>query len=123
MVSRGFTLVEILVSLAILAAGVVFVVSIIPTAVLTLQRAEDLQAATAYGQELVEDARAHVPTAAGRDRDFQVTLNRTEFHVTRDIVVFPDLEDVVVTLQGPSDQQPVKLATRLFVLGIGKSSL
>ncbi len=111
---RGVSLLEVVVAVALLAIGIVFVLSLLPSSVLTLKRAEDMQAATAYGMEVLHDAELRVPSIAGRDRDLHFEINGTSFHVTRDVLpVDALLTDVVVTVKWRDDVPPLKLATRL----------
>lgn len=79
---RGFTLIEVILAVALVGAGLLVLVSLLPSGVLSLKKAEDLQTATAYGVEVMEASRrglAQTPHLA----DFTVTMNATEFHVTR----------------------------------------
>ncbi|MBM3465923.1 MAG: hypothetical protein FJX76_27855 [Armatimonadetes bacterium] len=109
---RGLTLVEILISVGLLAMAILFVVSIIPTSVMSLKKAEDLQAADAYGVGLVEMARM-APPAEAETREFVVTLNRTEFHFVREVrQVEEGLIDILVTATSNARTPPLRLATR-----------
>jgi len=111
---RGITLIEITLALGLIGLGIVFVVSIIPSSVLTLKRAEDLQAATAYGIRVLDEAQQSPPTTEGVDRDEHVTINATDFHVKRQVVKVDDsLMDVIVTVKWRDDVPPITLATRL----------
>jgi uncharacterized protein (TIGR02598 family) len=115
---RGLTLVEILMAIGILAMGILFVVSIIPSSVLSLQKAEDMQAAAAYGMELIEAARMEPPDTE-ETREFIVTINRTELRFERRVIsVEEDLFDIVVVATMHPDKPPLRLATRVnAVLG------
>jgi prepilin-type N-terminal cleavage/methylation domain-containing protein len=115
-VRRGLTLVEVIVSLAILAMGLLFVLSLIPSSVLSLKKAEDLQAASAYGMELLEMVRLQPPSAEERQA-FDVDFNHTSFHFVREIYsVEEGLFDVVVVAQGREDTPPLRLATRVHAM-------
>lgn len=101
-------------ALGLIGLGIIFVLSIIPSSVLTLKRAEDLQAATAYGVRLLNEAQQSPPTTAGVDRDEHVVLNATDFHLKRQVLKVDDsMMDVIVTVKWRDDVPPVTLATRL----------
>ncbi|NDD26706.1 MAG: hypothetical protein EB084_00360 [Proteobacteria bacterium] len=113
---RGFTLIEVIISTALLVAGLLVVVSLIPSGVLSLKKAEDLQTATAYALEVMETSRNGLEQTAFLDR-FTVTLNDTEFTVLRETQVAPQtdgrLHDVIVTVEWRGQPAPVRLATRM----------
>lgn len=109
----GLTLIEVILAVALLAMGVLFVASIIPTSVMSLKKAEDLQAASAYALKIVENLRLHPP--AGPDtQGGVVTLNRTEFRFSYEVLpVEEGLFDIVVVMTGRPDSPPFRLATRV----------
>lgn len=110
---RGLSLLELIIAVALLAIAVLFIVSIIPSGVLGLKKAEDLQTASAYGMELIETVRMHPPAAPDR-RSFALTLNSTNFDFVREIyAVEDDLFDVVVVVTGNPDNPPYRIATRI----------
>lgn len=109
---RGMTLLEVVIALALIALGIVFVLGILPTSVLSVKRSEDMEAATAYGVEVVEDARRQLPETLSQT--FVKTLNQTEFTVTRDIyVVDQATSDIVVVASWSPDRPGIRLATRV----------
>lgn len=112
--ARGLSLVEIVLALAVLGLCFMFAASLIPTGIITLQRGQDMQAATGYAQELMEDVRQTPASKAGRDRELDVPIGSTTYHATRDIVKLNgQMIDVVVTVSWRKDVPPVVLATRL----------
>ncbi len=97
--------------------GLVFVLSILPTGVFSLKHAEDLQAAAAYGQAMMLDARQHPVDAV-----VEVPLNHTVFHATRTMhAVTSDLTDVTVEIRWDTAEVPLRLGTRLYLGGSGPS--
>ena len=52
---RGFTLLEIVIALAIFAVGLVGLLSLFPVSFQSAKRATDLTEATIYAQEIIED--------------------------------------------------------------------
>jgi hypothetical protein len=101
------------VAVALLALAMIFILNMLPTSAFSLKHAEDLQAATAYGQSWIEDVRQNPP---GVDRTADVLLNHTIFHVVRTVhAIPPDLVDVVVSLRSDTSNVPVQVATRLYV--------
>jgi uncharacterized protein (TIGR02598 family) len=111
---RGFTLAEVIVAAGLVAMSALMIVTLLPSGVLSLKKAENLQAATAYALEVIEAHRAHSTVAP----DFKVTLNDTQFRVqsTTRAVPHPSgrLQDVLVTVTWNRQPQPVSLATRLY---------
>jgi uncharacterized protein (TIGR02598 family) len=116
--SRAFTLVEVIVAVALIGAGLLLVVSLIPSGVLSLKKAEALQTATAYCVEVMETSRMGLERTGYLD-DFRVTLNTTEFHVVRQAASVPDTDgrlfDVIVRAEWDGQPAPVVLGTRLRV--------
>lgn len=111
---RGFTLLEVVLAAALLAASLLVIVSLIPSGVLSLKKAENIQAATAYALEVLEWDRANFSSTAPPDS--QVTLNGTVFHVHNDVYAVPTysgLYDLAVTVSWDRQPQPVILATRV----------
>lgn len=112
----GFTLVEVIVAASLVGAGLLLVVGLLPSGVLSLKKAEDLQTATAYGMEVMEISRgdlSHTPFL----NDFQVMLNSTEFRVTREVMPVAGsdgrLFDVLVTVSWGDPPAQAQLATRM----------
>lgn len=115
-ITQGFTLVEVIISVALIGAGLLLVLSLIPSGVLSLKKAEDLQTATAYGLEVIEVTRSGLENTAHL-AEFDVTLNNTDFHVRRQYYEVSNtdgrLHDVVVTIEWNAQSAPVQLSTRL----------
>jgi hypothetical protein len=108
------SLVEIVIATGLLAMVVVFVLTLLPSSTLGMQRSQDMQAAAAYGQEVLDAARATPPTA-GTQITFVYTVNHSDFQVTRQTFAVPcssGLEDVIVSIQGPRGQA-LQLGTRV----------
>jgi uncharacterized protein (TIGR02598 family) len=119
---RGLTLVEIIVAVAILASSILIIISIIPTGVLSLKKSEDIQSASAYGMELIEEVRNSRPDYQNypvTDLDVEKSLNNTNFRFQRDIYAI-DLQtphrlfDIIVTVNWPRQPQPLRLSTRVY---------
>ncbi len=110
---RGVTLMEVVLSTALVAIGLLFIAGIIPTSGFSLKKAENMQSATAYGLELVEDARLK-PSPGVATRHYKVTLNHTEMRFKREVLFVEDgLYDVVVTARWTDELPPLRLATRV----------
>lgn len=102
---------------ALLAACVLTVITLIPSGVVSLKKAEDIQAATAYGLEVLETRRAMLDPAAAATT-YEITLNQTTFQVTSRgrAISHPGgrLVNVVVEVTWNRQPQPVLLSTRVF---------
>lgn len=120
--SKGLTLVEFIVAIAVFAASILIIISIIPTGVLSLRKAGDYQSATAYGMSLIEEFRNTRPEFAEypvTDLDMGKSLNNSDFRFQRDIYAIDAqiphrLFDVIVTVRWQKQQQPLRLATRVY---------
>jgi prepilin-type N-terminal cleavage/methylation domain-containing protein len=109
---RGLSILEVVVAMALLALGFLFVLGIVPTGVTSIKRSEDIEAATAYGMELMEDARHSLPPATAHE--YVLTMNQTEFHFRRELVrVNDDLTDIVVTATWSETLPGIRLVTRV----------
>lgn len=113
---RGFTLVDVIVSIALLAMGLLFVVSLIPMGVLSLKKAENLQTAAAYAVEVVEASREGFEETARLDK-FETVINDTDFEIERFVQTVPDtdgrLHDVKVVVKWDGQPVPVVVTTRM----------
>ncbi len=123
---RGFSLVEIVVASALVAATVLMVMGLIPFGVTSLKKAENMQAATAYGVEVLEARRASILQERPAIPDaIDVRLNQTEFHVesTTRTTAHPAgrLVDISVTVTWNRQPVPVVLATRVYRPGTDAS--
>lgn len=113
---RGFTLLELVLTLGLVGLGILALLSVMPTATLALRRGEDLQAATACATRLLQEAQQAPPRHAGIDLEEQIHLNGTTFSCAREIIpVDPGLADVVVTVTWRDDTPPLRMATRIAV--------
>jgi len=118
----GLTLVEIIVAVAIIATALILIVSIIPTGILSLKKAEDYQSASSYGMALIEEVKNRRPEHLAypvTDLDFNRDFNNTTFHFQRDIyaidVQVPHrLFDIVVTINWSQQPEPITLSTRVY---------
>lgn len=92
------------------------IVTLLPTGVLSLKKAENLQSATAYAREVMETSRRGFARTAGLER-FEATINATQMQVSREIRPVPEtggrLHDVLVTIRWPGQPAPVRLVTRM----------
>lgn len=107
---------DVIISVALLAAGLLVILSLIPSGVLSLKKAENLQTATAYAVEVVETSRRGIEQTPWLDQ-FHVTINDTDFRVRRDAQAVHDsngrLVDVQVTVEWDQQPTPVRLVTRM----------
>jgi prepilin-type N-terminal cleavage/methylation domain-containing protein len=76
---RGFTLIECLVSIVILGLGIVGVVGCFTAALLSNQKAEEIQQATAFAQDTLEDMRSRGFGSVTYD-EFPATSGVEELH-------------------------------------------
>lgn len=117
----GFSLVELLVSFALVALSLICIMGVIPLGAVSMQKAADLQAASLYAAEMLEDAARldYRPSTSGVERDFDVTLDRTQFHVVRGVYALDQAAqthffEVVVSVSWNRQPQPVMLVTRVY---------
>lgn len=90
-----------------------FVLGIVPTGISAIKRSEDLQAAVAYGSDLIERTRAAVPPEGVTE--FKVTVNGTDFTLTRNVTrVDARATDIIVTVKWSDTIPPRVLATRVL---------
>lgn len=117
----GFTLLEVIVSVLLVAVSIVIIVGLIPTGIHAQKKSENIHLATLYANEVIEDAQRS--DFALRDTDMHVehrfTANDTEFRVTRDIYGIAGdtpthLFDVVVRVTWNPQPVPVDLRTRIY---------
>ncbi len=109
---RGIALLEVVIGVALLALGIIFIAAILPTSIYSIKRAEDIQAATAYANELLDEARRSLPRAG--ESEVTLTFNQTDFKLRRLVVkVDESLTDVVVTVRWRDDMPELRLATRV----------
>jgi len=118
---KGFTLLEIVVSVLLVGGALIVIVGLIPTSVTSLKKAENIQAATLYATEVLEDARRvdFRADAANRWWKRTVEINRISFLVQREIYAVdegdpPRLYDVVVKVSWKPQPVPVELRSRVY---------
>lgn len=118
---QGFTLLEIVVSLFLVAVALTLASGIIPMNVTSLKRSESLQAATMYAVEVLAEAEspAFVPDADHLNMQRDVVINDVTYHVLRVIYAvdhspIPRLYDVVVNVSWEIQPVPVELRTRVY---------
>ncbi|MBI3924867.1 MAG: hypothetical protein HY319_04950 [Armatimonadetes bacterium] len=114
---RGLSLLEVVVALGLLALVLPMLVNLIPSSAVALRRAQDIDAATAYAHKVLEEARRDSTLAPGATLEAEVTINRTNFRMIREVYeVSPaslGLVDVVVLMQGTPSFPPIRLSTRM----------
>lgn len=109
---RGVSVLEVVIALALLAVGVMFILAIVPTGLSALKRSEDIQAAVAYGNDIIERTRTSLPPEGSIT--YKVTMNGTDFEMTRQVFrVNGRCTDVVVTARWSPTIPPRVLATRV----------
>lgn len=103
------TLVETLVAVGLLAGAGMLILSLLPTGVLSLKKAERIQTATGIAQELVENAPA--PSGAAETSEQLVReLNGTRFTVTRRLRPLGDgIYETHVRVEWSDEAPPVEL--------------
>jgi uncharacterized protein (TIGR02598 family) len=119
---RAFTLIEMVVAIGIIATSLIMIVSIIPTGVLSLKKAEDYQSANAYGMSLIEETRNSRPACSSypvTDLVAEKTFNNTKFLFQRDIYALDsrnphEFYDILVTITWARQPQPLRLSTRIL---------
>ena len=117
----GLSLVEVTVSLTLAALVMLFILNLIPSGVLALRKAQDVQAASAYGYGLMEDATAALLSqrSVPASTDVRVTLNDTEFHVTRTVLLSastpPCSGDVRVRVEWGRQPVPMTFFTTVYL--------
>lgn len=105
---RGFSLLEVVVALALAALVLPLVLDLLPTSALALKRAEDLQAATGLATRALDEMRADPKPGQAR-----VEINDTRFTVVREVFeVRPGITDLVVRVIDERKHE-VRLATRI----------
>lgn len=118
--SSGFSLLEVVVSVVLVAASLVVIVGMIPMGASAQRKSENIQAATLYACEMVEDAARPEYRPRGSDRfERDVAINGTTFHAVRviygvDATDAPHLYDVVVNVSWNPQPVPVELRLRVY---------
>lgn len=110
------TLVEIMVALGLIAVSLMLVLAMIPAGIHSSQRAEDVQSATAWSRQLLEDAPAPTAFPIPADlatQEFTTQIGRTHFRAIRRIATIPGESftyRVEVETHWDEEAQPVKLS-------------
>lgn len=119
--TAGFSLLEIVVALCIVAVSLTLIVGIIPMNVSGLKKSEAIQAATLYASEVLAQAEspAFVAEPATMFLDRTVVINQVPFRVVRGIYGVdaperPRLYDVIVNVSWETQPVPVELRTRVY---------
>lgn len=117
------TILEVTVSISLIAVVLLAVVEVIPTAFLGTRRSHDVEAATAYEAYLLDDARLHptslVTMVSGGLQPVTYTVNvklgESDLQMVRQPILNsnPAVIDVVVTATGPRPP-PIVLSTRVL---------
>ena len=116
----GFSLIEVVVSVVLVAASLIVIVGMIPMGASAQRKSENMQAATLYACEVLEDAARTEYRPHDRDRfERDVTINDTAFHVVRviygvDASDLPQLYDAVVHVSWKPQPVPVELRLRVY---------
>lgn len=111
---------ELIVSIVILSAVLLVIIGLIPAGVTGLRKADDVQAATLYGMEVVEETCKGNGKPDVTEAVFKVRLNQSTFEVHREVSAVdrnadpPSLFDVAVTVSWAGQPAPVKLRTRIY---------
>lgn len=109
---RGLSLLEVVIAMSLLALAFLFVLAIVPAGITSIKRSEDIEAATAYGMEIMEEARRSLPPEG--EKLFFIELNQTEFKIMREVVrVNQDLTDIVIRAKWSDVLPGITLATRV----------
>lgn len=112
----GLTLVDLIVATTAGAVVLVVILALLPVNVASQKRAQDMQAATTYGVEVVNATRSRqIPDSPCWET--RVHFNGTSFTVKREMFGVPEtqgrLSDVMVTVTWPRRTRPVVLTTRI----------
>jgi type II secretory pathway pseudopilin PulG len=118
---RGWALLEVVVASLLIAVALMVIAGLIPASVTSMKKAENIQAATLYATEVLEDARRpdFIPDASRRLWERKLDLNQIAFTVQREIYGVdgnepPDLYDVVVKVTWEPQPVPVELRSRVY---------
>jgi len=124
---RGLSLAELIIGLALFAIVIIPIFGIIPTAYMSIRKAEDYSAASCYAQELVELYRLSNPSISDLNvhNEWDVILNTTEYRVAVDVygvccniygVSEPPYRavDVVVNMYWKKIPEHLSVTTRIF---------
>ncbi len=111
---RGFTLVETIVAVVLLAAVVMLLLASIPPGLLGLKQAENLQTARGLALQLLETAPPPVALPSVPER-FERSLNGTRFQIVRSVQkTGPHTYRLTVKVDWPRAGQPLQLRLRRF---------
>ncbi|MDQ7825765.1 MAG: hypothetical protein RDV48_23390 [Candidatus Eremiobacteraeota bacterium] len=117
---RGLSLAELIIGLFLFAIAIIPIFGIIPTAYMSIKKAEDYSAASCYAQSIIELYRITNPDIMyDQQIAFDKVLNNTEYHVVTDLYgrdpQFPHkLMDVVVNIYWKKIPERVTVYSRIF---------
>jgi prepilin-type N-terminal cleavage/methylation domain-containing protein len=119
----GFSLIEILVTIALLAITVIFAAAGFTQSRRAFNHARQVQAATAYAAELIEEIKASPPSYSAlprTDLDKDVIVGTNSFHVNRSISLLKTeseyaLEQVVVRIEWSNCPAPLTFSQVIIV--------
>lgn len=114
----GFTLIEILVALGLIAVSLMMVLSMIPAGIRSSQRAADVQAAAAWARQLIEEtpppSEFPIPSELALS-SHQQKIGSTNFQAERKVTVKgPYLYRIEVTATWHSADVPVTMSLTRF---------
>ena len=123
--AAGFSLLEMVVCISLIAFIIMGIIGLIPTGLKSLTHADQVQAATLYGTEVLEDAIYDVqsnPSASLGSTTSSFSLNRTDYSVQKSVTrvdnvssPMPVLVEIDVGVSWNGHPQPVMLSTRVYV--------
>lgn len=115
---RGFSLVELMVALGLIAVCLMMVLGMIPAGVKSSQRASDVQAAAAWSRQLIEETPSPgefpIPAALAHSTHTQ-QVGATVFSAVRRVAVEgPYLYRIEVTTTWDKLERPLQLSLTRF---------
>jgi len=118
---RGLSLAELIVGLGLFAIVIIPIFGIIPTAYMSIKKAEDYSAASCYAQEVIEIYKVTNPslTESYVTNGWDVVLNGTEYHVAVGLYGIDynnpyRVVDVVVNMYWKKIPEKINVFTRVF---------
>lgn len=119
--SRAMTLAELIIGLALFAIAIIPIFGIIPTAYMSIKKAEDYASASCYAQEVLEMYRMSNPSLTDEQHyhgSRDVILNNTEYKMYIDVYGMDENTpyetiDVVVNLYWKKIPEHLDVFTRI----------
>jgi hypothetical protein len=115
---RGMSLAELIVGLCLFSIAIIPLFGIIPTAYMSIKKAEDFSAASCYAQEIIEIYRQENPSFTGYNfhRRLDPTLNGTDYHVDLDVYdIHPGVMiDVVINIYWKRIPEHISVFSRMY---------